>query len=86
MFAKNIVFDIVFIHYSFMRYKVDHAVMLVAWGQDNRGQQYWKIQNSWGQGWGEQGYFRVVRGQNFCGIESDAVFGSVKVAPTATLR
>jgi len=46
-----------------------HAVKLVGWGVDN-GVKYWKIANSWNPYWGENGYFRIVRGTNECGIES----------------
>ncbi|XP_040112191.1 cathepsin W isoform X2 [Oryx dammah] len=29
---------------------------------------YWTLQNSWGPHWGEEGYFRLHRGSNTCGI------------------
>jgi cathepsin C len=51
--------------------RVDHAVLLVGWGEEN-GQQYWKLQNSWGPDWGEDGFFRIALGENEAGIESIA--------------
>merc|ERR1719221_2033512 len=49
--------------------RVDHAVLLVGWGEDN-GQKYWRIQNSWGPDWGEDGFFRIIMDENESGIES----------------
>lgn len=53
-----------------------HAVKLVGWGEEN-GTPYWSIINSWNTAWGEKGLFRIIRGQNECGIESQAVAGEV---------
>jgi cathepsin B len=48
-----------------------HAVKMVGWGVEN-GVKYWKVANSWDPYWGEKGYFRIIRGQNEGGIESQA--------------
>jgi len=49
-----------------------HAVLITGWGSEN-GMPYWKIRNSWGGDWGEQGYFRMIRGRNFQTIEQTGV-------------
>eukprot|EP00448_Togula_jolla_P015155 CAMPEP_0170592184 /NCGR_PEP_ID=MMETSP0224-20130122/12794_1 /TAXON_ID=285029 /ORGANISM="Togula jolla, Strain CCCM 725" /LENGTH=573 /DNA_ID=CAMNT_0010916083 /DNA_START=64 /DNA_END=1785 /DNA_ORIENTATION=+ len=49
--------------------RVDHAVLLVGWGEED-GQEYWRVQNSWGPDWGEDGFFRIARGTNEASIES----------------
>jgi len=38
----------------------NHAVLLVGYGEDSSGT-YWKIQNSWGPSWGEEGFIRMTR-------------------------
>jgi len=51
-----------------------HAVKLVGWGVEN-GEKFWKIANSWGEDWGEKGYFRIRRGTDECLIESQVWAG-----------
>ncbi|ESL07633.1 cysteine peptidase C (CPC) [Trypanosoma rangeli SC58] len=52
-----------------------HAVRLVGWGNLN-GTPYWKIANSWNDEWGMKGYFRILRGENECGIEEHGSAGT----------
>lgn len=52
-----------------------HAVKLIGWGTSEGGEDYWLLANQWNRGWGDDGYFRIVRGRNECGIEEDVVAG-----------
>jgi len=45
----------------------DHAVLLTGYGNSG-STPYWLIKNSWGEKWGENGYFRLLRGKKKCGI------------------
>lgn len=51
-----------------------HAVVIVGWGT-NRGTDYWIVRNSWGVKWGDGGYFKIIRGEDHCGIEGNCVIG-----------
>jgi len=40
---------------------IDHAVVLVGYGTDNKFGDYWLVRNSWSPNWGENGYIRIKR-------------------------
>lgn len=45
-----------------------HAAVIVGFGQNENGK-YWKVKNSWGENWGEAGFFNIRRGRTaHCGV------------------
>lgn len=55
-----------------------HAVRLIGWGVEN-GTKYWTVANSWNVDWGQKGYFKILRGDDHCGIESQIGAGLPKL-------
>lgn len=52
----------------------NHAVLAVGYGVDKESKEkFWIVKNSWGDSWGENGFFRIRRGTDECAIESIAV-------------
>jgi len=46
-----------------------HSVKVIGYGVNN-GTDFWLVQNSWGESWGDNGFFRIVRGTDDCFFES----------------
>ncbi|KAG6523566.1 zingipain-1-like [Zingiber officinale] len=57
---------------------LNHEVTLVGYGTDGNGTKYWIAKNSWGTGWGDQGYILlekdVDRKEGLCGLAIRASF------------
>ncbi|KAM9979946.1 hypothetical protein ACTFIZ_006192 [Dictyostelium cf. discoideum] len=54
--------------------RLTHAIALVGYGVED-GVDYWILKNSWGENWGEGGFFRMKRNTgNKCGIATMATY------------
>jgi len=51
-----------------------HAIRILGWGVEN-GTKYWLIANSWNTDWGNNGFFKILRGEDHCGIEGQISAG-----------
>jgi len=56
-----------------------HAIKIMGYGEES-GAKYWLVANSWNPDWGDQGFFKIARGRDECGIESQVVAGDAKKA------
>merc|ERR1711957_1083002 len=67
---------------------LDHGVLAVGYGID-KGQKYWKVKNSWGTSFGEDGFIRIEKGDasagGECGIRKGAVFPTLKASTTSSI-
>jgi len=52
---------------------LDHEVLIVGYGTDpDSGMDYWLVKNSWSVYWGDNGYIKMQRGVNMCGVATQA--------------
>jgi len=63
---------------------LDHGVLAVGYGTDGPNQ-YWKVKNSWGETFGENGFIRLAKGIKSkggeCGIRKMASYPTVTKSP-----
>lgn len=69
---------------------INHAVVLAGYGTDeDSGLKYWKVVNSWGTSWGENGVIRILRqepGEQPCGIDSTPLDGTACAGETDPIQ
>ena len=57
-------------------WEMNHAVQLVGYGTDEVEGDYWLVRNSWGEGFGEDGYIRLQREEEpKCGLDTNPLMG-----------
>ncbi|KFK23231.1 hypothetical protein AALP_AAs59427U000100 [Arabis alpina] len=60
---------------------LDHAVLMVGYGESTNGSKYWIIKNSWGTNWGESGYMRIQKDvkekEGLCGLAMKASYPTI---------
>ena len=55
--------------------KVNHSNLIYGYGVTDGGKKFWRVQNSWGKNFGDNGVYKVIRGIDAMGIESNAEVG-----------
>ena len=61
---------------------MNHDVEVVGWGYNVEDDiPYWIARNSWGTYWGENSFFRIIRGVNNMMFESDCTFALMDTTP-----
>lgn len=59
----------------------NHAVVAIGWGEEminDKLEKYWILKNSWGEEWGEKGYFKISKGVNMASVEAQGVYVTPK--------
>ena len=64
--------------------ELNHGVLLVGYGVSG-STPYWIVKNSWGSGWGEKGFFRLIAGKGACGVNTYVITAEVEPVEAADI-
>ena len=53
--------------------RLDHGVLVVGFDIED-SKDFWWVKNSWGKGWGIEGYFKMINRNNKCGLCTSASY------------
>jgi len=53
---------------------INHGVLVIGYGTETDGQDYWLFKNSWGNQWGENGFFKLGKNPSVCGVVLDITY------------
>ena len=66
--------------YNIIWQEITHATLIIGWGYDeDKEMKYWLIRNSYGPSYGINGNFKLRRGMNDYGAESDNSAATVEL-------
>lgn len=54
--------------------KLDHAVIVSGYGTTKEGKDYWLVKNTWSSMWGDEGYLKISRKPDDCGIATQPIY------------
>lgn len=53
---------------------LNHAVAAIGYDTSPANLPFWILKNQWGISWGEEGFMRLIRNKNVCGVAKDASY------------
>ncbi len=55
------------------KFNGQHIVKIIGWDKRDDGQEYWLVENNWGESWGEKGLVKVMMQDKSTGLDQYAL-------------